>query len=203
MELTELSLAPAKFSPLVEKSTTCSSSESENNPSRKRKFLSADHLLKKGPQTSVDLHARDPLPIDWEQCLDLESGKMYYLNRKTLRKSWNWPKDQKLDLDLELNMSPTIHVSKDSTDQCSSSNSLDQDYSTSHDKKSSSDHESSSSNNMVALACLNCHLLVILSKSSPSCPNCKYVHSLPAAPQTPHYSKVSPAKSFNTLSLLN
>jgi hypothetical protein len=48
---------------------------------------------------------------------------------------------------------------------------------------------------------LNCHLLVILSKSSPSCPNCKYVHSLPIL-QSP-LPKVSPSRSLSTLSLLN
>ncbi|EPS72687.1 hypothetical protein M569_02076 [Genlisea aurea] len=27
-------------------------------------------------------------------------------------------------------------------------------------------------------ACSNCHLLVIMCRSSPTCPNCKFVHSL-------------------------
>ncbi|KAJ9189062.1 hypothetical protein P3X46_000395 [Hevea brasiliensis] len=188
MELTELSLAPTQF--VVEKSVNSSSSESENNfssssSSRKRKYLSE----------SVDLHVKDPLPLDWEQCLDLDSGKMYYLNRKTLRKSWNWPKvDQKLDL--ELNISPL----SDCPDhhQCrSSNNSSLEDYS----KKLHASLSSCSNNSMVALACLNCHLLVILSRSSPSCPNCKYVHSLPTH-QAPPQPKMSPTKSLSTLSLL-
>jgi hypothetical protein len=74
MELTELSLAPAQF--VLEKSrNSSSSSESENTPSRKRKFFSDQYqLLKNGPpiQASVDLHVKDPLPLDWEQCRDLE-----------------------------------------------------------------------------------------------------------------------------------
>ncbi|KAI5565533.1 hypothetical protein BDE02_14G128800 [Populus trichocarpa] len=190
MELTELSLAPAQF--VLEKSrNSSSSSESENTPSRKRKFFSDQYqLLKNGPpiQASVDLHVKDPLPLDWEQCLDLESGRMYYLNRKTLRKSWNWPKKQKLDL--ELNMSSTI---PNCPDECSSSNSSLED--------SNNKNHASSNSNMVALACLNCHLLVIFSKSSPSCPNCKYVHSFPTL-QSPQ-RKVSPTRSLSTLSLLN
>lgn len=74
MELPELSLAPSPRH-VVEKSTNSSSSESETNcPSKKRKF--SDHLLNKSEhamtQTSVDLQLKDPLPLDWEQCLDLE-----------------------------------------------------------------------------------------------------------------------------------
>ncbi|KAA8531339.1 hypothetical protein F0562_006048 [Nyssa sinensis] len=185
MEVPELSLAPTRG--VFDKSTNSSLPESETNLVRKRKSCSADHLLKTQPmiQTNVDLQLKDPLPLDWEQCLDLESGRMYYLNRKTLRKSWEWPKDQKLDLDL--------NISSSNNEQCSASKTL---------QDSKRQHFSSNSN-MVALACLNCHLLVIVSKSSPSCPNCKYVHSLPTQ-QSPSSSKVhTTVKSLDTLSLLN
>lgn len=188
MEFTELSLASNKCVAAADKSCNIMSSSSDqladfNIPSKRRKLF-PDHMLNAGGsefQTSVDLQVKDPLPPDWEQCLDLESGKMYYMNRKTLKRTWNWPKDQKLDL--ELNISPR-------SEHCRGEDSNKQQYSS-----------SSGSTNMVALACLNCHLLVILSKSSPACPNCKYVHSLPTfQPQPP---KVSPIKSLNTLSLLN
>uniref|UniRef100_A0A2N9J9K9 WW domain-containing protein n=1 Tax=Fagus sylvatica TaxID=28930 RepID=A0A2N9J9K9_FAGSY len=183
MDFPELSLAPTQL--VVNKSTISSSPESDSNPSRKRKFFN-DHQLKteQAVHTSVDLQLKDPLPLDWEQCLDLGSGKMYYLNRKTLRKSWDWPKDHKLDLELNISTHST------SSEQCSSNSD------TLEDSK-----KYSTNSNMIALACLNCHLLVILSKSSPSCPNCKYVHSLPSQ-QTPP-AKVPVVKSLNTLSLLN
>ncbi|OMO79669.1 hypothetical protein COLO4_24351 [Corchorus olitorius] len=190
MELTELSLASNQC--LADKSCNSSSSDLSDYhiPSKKRKLL-PDLLHAAGSQfqtSTVDLQVKDPLPLDWEQCLDLESGKMYYLNRKTLKKTWNWPKDQKLDL--ELNISPH------------SSTSSDQYYGRSMSQlQESNKQHSSSGTNMVALACLNCHLLVILSKSSPACPNCKYVHSLPALQAQP--PKFSTIKSLNTLSLLN
>ena len=74
MEVPELSLAPSPRY-VVDKSTNSSSSESETNyPSKKRKF--SDHPFNKNGdpmiQTSVDLQLKDPLPLDWEQCLDLE-----------------------------------------------------------------------------------------------------------------------------------
>ncbi|KAB1213382.1 hypothetical protein CJ030_MR5G003548 [Morella rubra] len=185
MELPELSLATRQF--VASKSSTDSlSSESDGNPSRKRKFFADQPLKTDAVHTSVDLQLKDPLPLDWEQCLDLKSGRMYYLNRETLRKSWNWPKDQKLDL--ELNIATHSNCSEKSS---SSSDTLD----------GSKKKYSSSSSNMMALPCLNCHLLVILSRSSPSCPNCKYFHSIPSEQSPP--PRVPVVKSLNTLSLLN
>ncbi|KDP42872.1 hypothetical protein JCGZ_23814 [Jatropha curcas] len=197
MGLTELSLAPTRVS-------NSSSSESENNvsssssSSKKRKFLSEHHLLKSSNnngmpfpiQTSVDLHVKDPLPLDWEQCLDLETGRVYYLNRKTLKRSWDWPKDQKVDLELNISPFSNQHLTI---------------LEGSKKKNGQKSQSRTNNNNMVALACLNCHLLVILSRTSPSCPNCKYVHSLPSTHQAPQ-PKISPSsttKSLDTLSLLN
>lgn len=108
----------------------------------------------------------------------MQSGRMYYLNRKTLRKSWSRPKEQKLDL--ELNISSSFSSSKKREEEYSW-NKL---------------NDSMSSNaNMVAVACANCHLLVMLCKSSPSCPNCKYMHY-----SLPMYHATKPLK---TLSLLH
>ncbi|OVA01676.1 WW domain [Macleaya cordata] len=179
MDDTELSLAPSQVVTNTQ-SMNCSSSESEADSSKKRKYY-WDHFKTEPSliKTSIELQHKDPLPVDWEQCLDLESGRMYYLNRKTLRRSWNWPKEQKLDL--ELNMSTLT-----SSDGSNSSSEM---------LVGSKKHNSSSSNNMFAVACLKCHLLVMLCKSSPSCPNCKYVNPLPTQ-QSPR------PKTFNTLSLL-
>ncbi|KAH9624468.1 hypothetical protein KSS87_008158 [Heliosperma pusillum] len=45
------------------------------------------------------------------------------------------------------------------------------------EKKSSSDSEKDDQTaEMVATACMKCHMLVMLQKSSPTCPNCKFVH---------------------------
>lgn len=71
MELPELSLATRQF--VASKSSTDSlSSESDGNPSRKRKFFADQPLKTDAVHTSVDLQLKDPLPLDWEQCLDLK-----------------------------------------------------------------------------------------------------------------------------------
>jgi len=106
------------------------------------------------------------------------------LNRKTLKKSWVRSKEQKLDLELNISTLP-------SSEEKTPNYATQEQY---HPKK-----YTNSSGSMVAIACLNCHLLVMLSKSSPSCPNCKYVHSLlPPEPQ-----KIEAVKSLETLSLLH
>ncbi|PSS35711.1 Transcription elongation regulator like [Actinidia chinensis var. chinensis] len=186
MEFPELSLAPTN------------GSECEGSVRRKRKSHSDDNVLESCEfsltQTStVDLHQlKETLLLDWEQCLDLESGRMYYINRKTLRKSWDRPKDQQ-KLDLELNVS----TCSDHYQYCTN------DSQTLQKSSIKEQQYSPSSSNMVALPCLNCHLLVILSTSSPSCPNCKFLHSLPPHQMSPPPPKVrTSVKSLDTLSLL-
>ncbi|KAJ8475604.1 hypothetical protein OPV22_019331 [Ensete ventricosum] len=163
--------------------TNSSSSESDATSRRKRKQTWSDPVM---IQTSIDLQLYDPLPLDWEQCLDLRSGKMYYLNRKTLRRSWTRPKEQKLDLELNISSLPT---------------SDEKDNSTNPEDEA---EKSTPTGNMVAVVCINCHLLVMLFKSSPSCPNCRHINSLPLPAQYPMTpGKLETVKSPKTLSLLH
>eukprot|EP01018_Ginkgo_biloba_P032832 Gb_35362 [translate_table: standard] len=108
----------------------------------------------------IELHLKSPLPLDWEQCLDLKSGQMYYINRNTQTKTWNDPREQ---LDLELGISSVI------SENCKNYHPRDQ---------QEGRRKSSKSTEMIAIACMQCHMFVMLSKDSPSCPNCKHVHSL-------------------------
>ncbi|CAN0923184.1 hypothetical protein LINGRAHAP2_LOCUS33448 [Linum grandiflorum] len=212
---TELSLASSSSSRKFIDSETSSESGTNNgaNP-KKRKTPSSFKHSSIDSNNTTDLHRvmmdnnhRRPLPLDWEQCLDLHSGMMYYMNRKTSRKSWNVPSykdDVDDDLNLELNISSNYSSSNSTRVKKVAAQSQ------------SKDDGEKGCNNMVALACSNCHLLVILSKSSPSCPNCKYIHAL--NPTLVHSSRPkshlsnnndvdqrhAPHKSINnTLSLLN
>ncbi|WOL02423.1 hypothetical protein Cni_G11142 [Canna indica] len=136
---------------------------------RKQHITWNDAAVLSQSSNSIDLHLiNDPLPLDWEQCLDLQSGSMYYLNRKTMEKSWVRPKERSMDLELSMSAFPSSHGSK-----------------------------ANNGGNMVALVCVNCHLLVMLCKTSPSCPNCKYLHPLPQE------TKLEAAKPLQTLNLLH
>ncbi|CAI0397231.1 unnamed protein product [Linum tenue] len=252
---TELCLAPCRKQHHHQHVKTSSESESSNNNSNKWS-IGMNHHSRKRKVTMIEMmrfdndHDRDrdhvvdlqqhldqevknnrALPLDWEQCLDLHSGTMYYFNRKTSRKSWNRPKDAYHDdendpnnrsLDLELNISsPSKYYNNVSTDHHqhnmmklhhhqipASSPSQEGNFSPSDGGSSRTNDDDDKDNNMVALACLNCHLLVILSKSSPCCPNCKYVHSLPPTifhhnyPPQPNKAQF-PTRPISTLSLLN
>ncbi|KAH7663939.1 WW domain-containing protein [Dioscorea alata] len=167
----ELSLAPS-LSTFTDNTYTSSSTESEANSCRKRKML----------HTSVELHLNHPLPFDWEQCLDLQSGRVYYMNRETLKRSWSRPKERKVDLELNISRNSSM------------------------EEMIKEEESIITTSSMIAVPCFNCHLLVMLCKSSPTCPNCKYVYPLHAlqTPTNPSPPPPPPApKSLETLSLLN
>ena len=134
--------------------------------------------------------------VSFQCCLcfcGTQSGRMYYLNRKTMKKSWVRPSSKEEQeqgtLNLELNISTTPS-------------------STFGGKASSAYKSVTSGGHMVAVPCVNCHLLVMLCKSSPACPNCKFVQPLaPAVPLPPaavaHRRLDAAVKPLETLSLLH
>ena len=76
----ELSLAPAAwpaFAPAP--ATRSSSSESDGTSRKKRKHHAAGAAWEEPqhPPASLELQLNDPLPLDWEQCLDLQVSDRY------------------------------------------------------------------------------------------------------------------------------
>ncbi|KAL6875723.1 hypothetical protein ACP4OV_013236 [Aristida adscensionis] len=185
----ELSLGPTSLAGFA-KSPRSSSSDSDGSGSggKRRKHFAWEEAVSYG--SGLELQLGEPLPLDWEQCLDLHSGRMYYLNRKTMKKSWVRPstKDEQGTLNLELNISTTQ----------SNFDAKATPVAVTDDTKSIS-----SGGHMVAVPCVNCHLLVMLCKSSPACPNCKFVQpSVPVMPQT-RPRRLDTVKPLETLSLLH
>lgn len=90
MEIPELSLGPTQLGFNKSSSSSPVESAESNGTCRKRKFFQDHHLKSSAPspslQTSVDLQLKDPLPLDWEQCLDLEVSLSlsYIFIRETL-----------------------------------------------------------------------------------------------------------------------
>ncbi|KAF0888786.1 hypothetical protein E2562_017785 [Oryza meyeriana var. granulata] len=192
----ELSLGPTWPVPgfASAKSTKSSSSESDGSSRKKRKHFTWEEPVS---HANLELQLNDPLPLDWEQCLDLQSGRMYYLNRKTLKKSWIRPKEQSVNLELNISTTqatvvPTIDGSTGAATPVAAV----------AETKKGTVVGSGPGGNMVAVPCANCHLLVMLCKSSPSCPNCKFVQPLAPPPAMPH-RKLDAVKPLETLSLLH
>ena len=120
---------------------------------------------------------------------------MYYLNRKTLRKSWVRPREQSVNLDLNISTPDGVVAAAP-----------DEDAEPAKRPAAAGAVMSSGGNNMVAVPCANCHLLVMLCKASPSCPNCKFVQPLAPArprPAAAHRRLDAAIKPLETLSLLH
>ncbi|KAI3969218.1 hypothetical protein MKW92_025501 [Papaver armeniacum] len=173
-------------------------SESDECLSKKRKYQPNNSTTSSTTKSSVfatmmsntpELQLKQNYLSDFH---DLQFGRRYNLSKNPImmmkKKSCNnnnWQhKHQKLDLELSL------------------SNSDDDDARSSKSSEILEDLSSKSSpiSNMVAMGCLKCNLLVMVSKSFPSCPNCKFVNSIPQNHYQSPPRKV--AKSLHTLSLL-
>ncbi|KAI3846522.1 hypothetical protein MKW92_019278 [Papaver armeniacum] len=145
----------------------------------------------------------NPLPSEWQRCLDIQSGEIHFYNTRTHKRTCKDPRlllstspkkssnPDHMGLDLELNLgyesSVETHVDDNPTDNLMSSREI-------YDRKTKDKPTTSldgSSNwlsievdhrEMVAAVCMSCHMLVMFCKSSPSCPNCRFMHPLEQIP---------------------
>ncbi|KAF5196284.1 E3 ubiquitin-protein ligase [Thalictrum thalictroides] len=149
----------------------------------------------------IDFHLEKPLPLDWKQCLDVQSGQIHFYNTKTHKKTCKDPRQSPeqlslapISLDLELNLPcnslRTTHVNDNWTKPTEPDSYLSMSITTSPRNSATDalkrctswttfeeDHKE-----MVAAVCLRCNMLVMMCKSSPACPNCKFMHSPEQSP---------------------
>ncbi|XP_078444801.1 uncharacterized protein LOC144713934 [Wolffia australiana] len=103
----------------------------------------------------IDLNFDSPLPPEWQRCLDIKSGEVHFYNMRTQRRTSKDPRRsttveqpgteiRDAGLDLELNLT------------CEAPSRV------------------AEGGEMVAAVCGRCYMLVMMSRSSPSCPNCKF-----------------------------
>ncbi|CAK7347135.1 unnamed protein product [Dovyalis caffra] len=60
----------------------------------------------------IELHLETPLPLEWQRCLDIQSGQIYFYNTRTHKRTSRDPRrspeppspDHHMSLDLELNL---------------------------------------------------------------------------------------------------
>ncbi|XP_019418419.1 PREDICTED: uncharacterized protein LOC109329203 [Lupinus angustifolius] len=148
----------------------------------------------------IELHLETPLPShNWQQYLSIQSGHIHLCDTTTIisntpnsRRSPEPepPSHGQMSLDLELNLTYKSLVKKeDSYDtrekknfgSIEESSEAERDLliaSSKYKKDSPSLLSISEGDNteMVASVCMRCHMLVLLCKLSPSCPNCKFMH---------------------------
>ncbi|TYJ45888.1 hypothetical protein E1A91_A02G086300v1 [Gossypium mustelinum] len=144
------------------------------------------------PGFDMELHLDTPLPIEWQRCLDLQSGTIHFYNSRTdtrtckdPRTSPECPSTGHMSLDLELKLPCVSNATN--PEAVSKQNCVG-----SVEKKLNSwgglmqkrpwltmEEAKEEEEEMVATVCRQCHMLVMLIKSSPACPNCKFRHPPP------------------------
>ncbi|XP_020598603.1 uncharacterized protein LOC110038171 [Phalaenopsis equestris] len=109
-------------------------------------------------ESFIELNLDTPLPLEWQRCLDIKSGEIYFYNTMTKARTFKDPRSsrethrcRRPNLDLELNlMREAPEILGVETEQ-------------SADEKE-----------MMAIVCARCYMLVMMSKATPLCPNCKF-----------------------------
>ncbi|XP_068643705.1 protein CURLY FLAG LEAF 2-like [Aristolochia californica] len=163
----------------------CVEDETTRRQSMASKFSkaqSAQTLLNLGLQLET------PLPSEWQQCLDLQSGQVHFYNIRTHKRTNRDPRESPepftsslpMSLDLELNlpceatgMEPETPSPKNSNDSSSPKESSGLDGAPKSLPWVSLEE---GQEEMMAAVCMRCHMLVMLCKSFPTCPNCKFLH---------------------------
>ncbi|KAI3880884.1 hypothetical protein MKX03_032709 [Papaver bracteatum] len=103
-------------------------------------------------------------------------------NKDPIKKRSSSSDRLELSLDLELNLLPYESLKTTATDHnCSEKKNESKDANNDAVKvkkrrPSWMSFNTDQDGEMVAAACMRCHMLVMLSKSSPCCPNCKFIH---------------------------
>ncbi|XP_057726960.1 uncharacterized protein LOC130942256 [Arachis stenosperma] len=146
----------------------------------------------------IEFHLQTPLPSAKLQHhhLTIQAGHINMSNTKMMNmKKLDSKITPETGIDLELNLTCESLRRKEDTKKSSPAILADvfnnKDTSSSSSSQSQSPSPSSSSppllpswllvegedqKEMVATVCMRCHMLVMLCKSSPSCPNCKFMH---------------------------
>uniref|UniRef100_A0A2N9F9G2 WW domain-containing protein n=1 Tax=Fagus sylvatica TaxID=28930 RepID=A0A2N9F9G2_FAGSY len=156
----------------------------------------------------IELQLETPLPLEWQRCLDVQSGQIHFYNTRTHKRTSKDPRSSPepvspdhMSLDLRLNL-PCESLRKNHVDDnfikhssgSPARGSGDPFMESSRQKKNLGGLTSSTPSwlafegdhqqEMVATVCTQCHMLVMLCKSSPACPNCKFMHPPDQSPPT-------------------
>ncbi|XP_076884662.1 uncharacterized protein LOC143533921 [Bidens hawaiensis] len=141
----------------------------------------------------TELHLESPVPLEWQRCLNIKSGQIYYYNTRTQKKTSMDPKSseeqpENMSLDLELNLpsgssnTPKKHHVADNLSKYKTLRITSNKHSYSGRGGAPSwlalegGDEQQQQQEMMTAVCKKCHMLVMMFKVSPSCPNCKFMH---------------------------
>ncbi|KAI7998701.1 hypothetical protein LOK49_LG10G00070 [Camellia lanceoleosa] len=121
---------------------------------------------------TLDLHSQISLPYHWEQCLDLKTGEIYYINWRTGMKAKEDPRTM-ADFsggggDFYSEEDDSSYDSEESSSESSPSSSRNQQY----DHRSSSSSDDRKNHVLVVAGCKSCLMYFMVPKQVEDCPKC-------------------------------
>ncbi|KAJ0973792.1 hypothetical protein J5N97_015757 [Dioscorea zingiberensis] len=136
----------------------------------------------------IELNLETPLPLEFYLDFNIviyvcpscmQSGEMHYYNTRTHMRTSIHPRqctEAVMSLDLELNLAWEPKESHANDQEENNKNKNKQSNSSLLTSWVSMDDEEKE---MIAAVCTHCHMMVMMCKASPACPNCKFVHPPP------------------------
>ncbi|KAK6116136.1 hypothetical protein DH2020_008405 [Rehmannia glutinosa] len=147
---------------------------SEKNPEKIKSMKSC---------SASNLQNHTQLPLEWQRCLDIKSGQIYFYNTRTHKRALGDPNDDTptpMSLELELNLPCQVEDKYKTHDSTTTSIFPSNDHFKNSDaikgltKSPSWLTFEADEQEMVTAVCKKCYMLVMMSKSYPACPNCKF-----------------------------
>ncbi|XP_022972321.1 uncharacterized protein LOC111470894 [Cucurbita maxima] len=133
---------------------------------------SSSHLLQ--PPTTLDLNSHISLPYHWEQCLDLKTGEIYYINWRNGMKAKEDPRSITED-----------HYSEDyyyfdddddsdesSTESSNNNNKNNKNYAAMEEQEEQEEEEEEEEDVLVVAGCKSCLMYFMVPKLVEDCPKC-------------------------------
>ncbi|XP_019436219.1 PREDICTED: serine/threonine-protein kinase rio2-like [Lupinus angustifolius] len=118
--------------------------------------------------TTLDLNSHVSLPYHWEQCLDLKTGEIYYINWRNGMKAKEDPRSNNRNEESE-----EEEESWDDSEESSSSESCCPSSSFNNNKEYHQNQNQNQNNNVLVVAgCKSCLMYFMVPKQVEDCPKC-------------------------------
>ncbi|KAM7269486.1 hypothetical protein ACFE04_024983 [Oxalis oulophora] len=127
--------------------------------------------------TILDLNSNVSLPYHWEQCLDLKTGEIYYINWRNGMKATGDPRrlseyyySEEEEEEEEDDDSSYDDSDQESSSESSPSSTRYQSTNTTTDKHNNNGEQQQQV--LVVAGCKSCHMYVMVPKQAEDCPKC-------------------------------
>ncbi|CAM8954208.1 unnamed protein product [Rhodiola kirilowii] len=118
---------------------------------------------------TIDLNSETPLPYNWEQCLDLKTGEIYFINRRNGMKTVEDPRGMSW---YYYYYSEDEDEDEIEDDDGSSEYETDEDH---HNGSGSTEAVNGGEENVLVVAgCRSCLMYYMVSKQVKDCPKCNH-----------------------------